>query len=384
MLDPPPGCRFIHHRSWLDYFIQPVVGSNSLYFNALVPILRRQSGKGASRWPVSIYKSRIESLFDFPKPKGQMVYAWNHLVFRNSPYILDQEYIFALCGYSIDMTKRYRAFIHNELQREKLRAILCPTELSVRVVKKFFNDSVITRKLKLVHRAVRSKPAFPRNPGSNVTLLFVGTLNEPGAFEYKGGKEAVEAYRILRRIYGERVRMIVRSDVPRKLFMDYKSIEGLSIIDQVIPKETLENLFRSSDLFVFPSHITPAVVFIDAMNFALPIVTTDEHANSEFVFNGQCGVVVKKPENIPSFDDVLDGHSSEQDWEKSIRAIQWDVVESLVQAIGDLIEKPKARRELALKAKTTVDYGTYSIRNRNSLLLELFEEVRGYSEINKS
>ena len=50
-----------------------------------------------------------------------------------------------------------------------------------------------------------------------------------------------------------------------------------------------------ADIFLYPTNVTPANVFLDAMSYELPIVTTDVWGNQEIVADGKIGVIVPHP-----------------------------------------------------------------------------------------
>jgi glycosyltransferase involved in cell wall biosynthesis len=367
------GYRFVLKRNLSDMALKPFIDSKKFFFSVVTPILRQNGGNGKMRFPFHYYKAKVDSFFRFGFPRADLTYSWNHLVFRHEPWILDQEYIFAVMGYRIDLTKKYRSLIERALNDEYNKAILCSHRLAIKTIDILFPGAKFRRKVRLVWRASQKrvvKRAFDTDP---VTIVFAGTINEPGAFEYKGGKEAVEAYRRLRAAYGSKVRMVIRSDVPRHIRLKMMGVEGAFVIDYPLDPQRYGELLSKSDIFLLPSHTTPAEGFIVAASYGLPVVTVNEMANGEIVLDRKTGIVVDKPQAIPTLEEALRKPELTDIWEEQVRVTHGDTVEQLVQALSELVDKPAMRKELSYAAKAQVDSGRFSISRRNAELKRVFD-----------
>jgi len=84
----------------------------------------------------------------------------------------------------------------------------------------------------------------------------------------------------------------VRSNMPDFLKRRYAGIEGLRIIEKVIPWEELEREYQKADIFVFPGHVSPWSVFLEPMSYELPLVATGVYDVPEKVDDGRTGLLI--------------------------------------------------------------------------------------------
>jgi glycosyltransferase involved in cell wall biosynthesis len=373
---PPKGYRFVLSRSFTELLVTPLVQSDFWFFKVMHPILRRR-GQGEAILPINYLQRKFEHDFRLERRIGDLVYAWNHLVFDDRlPWVVDLEYLWALMGYNQQYTERFAGIIKNRFEAESCKAILCHTDLAANQVKAFVGNRTSGQKVYVVRHATTAKNLVRDYTKTKLTILFVGTRNQPNAFDAKGGKEAVQAFIRAKKEVPD-IQMIVRSDIPSSLRSKYARVSGLSIIDQIISESQLDALFRQADIFIFPSHITPAMVLIEAMSYGLPIITTDEAANGEIVRNMETGIVTPPPRNLPKFEDLASGRRSIFEWERRLTELQEDSVERLASALVLLASDSRLRKQLGEAAKAEVDFGKYSITARNNLLTAIFDQAVG-------
>lgn len=134
-------------------------------------------------------------------------------------------------------------------------------------------------------RVVRPGAALPppatRRPrdGGPVRLLFVG-----GDFRRKGGEDLLAAFRLLQG--GVELDVVTRTDVPPE--------PGVRVHRSLTAgAPALLDLYRNADVAVLPTHgdASPYAV-VEAMAYALPVVTTGVGAVAEAVEDGRSGLLV--------------------------------------------------------------------------------------------
>nr|WP_240989164.1 glycosyltransferase family 4 protein [Salipiger mangrovisoli] len=111
-------------------------------------------------------------------------------------------------------------------------------------------------------------------------ILFVGV-----DWERKGGPELVEAFKLLRERLPDATLTIIgcSPDV---------QVEGVEALGR-LPLEQVAEHFHQSSCFCMPSRLEPfGVVFVEAMQFGLPVVSTDVGDIGSIVVEGETGHVV--------------------------------------------------------------------------------------------
>lgn len=366
---PPPGYQFITQKTSWDKAFTAAAKVNTIY-----SLQQKVLGK---IMPVNLAKAYLERLKKPPKGTD-LTYATGHLVFRKEPWVVDLEFITQLAGYNLGHFKRYRRLIGRVLSSEYCQKIICWTEAGKKTVLANMDCQDFEHKVVSVPLAVRQKN-FTKDYGNQETikLLFVGSANIHGEFEYKGGKEALEAFILLTKKYSN-LELTVRSDVPKQIKDKYKGLGNLRLIEGIIPWEQLEQEFKSADLFLFPSHSTPGLAILDAMSYELPVVTTDVWANPEMVTDGKTGFVIKKSERVPYYTE-----NSIPNWDflkgskfmKSIETTDPEVVAELAEKVSLLVENRELRKSMGKAGRWEIEHGKFSIEERNEKLKRIFDEA---------
>jgi len=284
------------------------------------------------------------------------------------------EWVTQLFGFQPAHLKRYHKSVENLLASDNCKKIICWGELSKNTILHNLNCEWFKDKIVIVPHAVYKKDFVKQYSKDKVKLLFVGSANIDGDFELKGGKEALEAFVQLRKKY-DNIEMVVRSDIPKEIKAKYTGIDGLRIIDTIIPWPEMEKEYKSADIFLFPGHHTPFMSLLDAMSYELPIIATNAYANSELVADGKTGLVINCSKNVPYFldKDLPDGSAPK--FRKAIKLLDNDVVAELVTKASLLIENPDLRQKMGKAGREEIEQGKFSIRNRNEKLRMVFDEA---------
>lgn len=368
---PPDGYEFVTSGgNWNGLFDHPA---------RIGPLYAFQSKFLSKVLPVNLAKAYIER-FKRPPKDTSLTHATGHLVFRKEPWVVDLEFATQLAGYRIKHFRRHRATIEKMLASGYCKKIICWTESCKKTLLFNMNCKDFADKIEVVHLSVTAKH-FSKDYGNkkNTRLLFVGSVNIPGEFEYKGGKEVLEAFAVLRHMYPH-LEMVIRSDIPAGIRARYQGLDNLRIIDRIISRDELEREFTSADIFLFPTHATPGLAFLDAMSYELPIVTTNVWANPEMVVDGKNGFLINRSAMVPYYVDNFIPN-----WEylpgsqfmRCIKTVDAEVVRQLVEKTTVLIENKELRRNMGRAGRQEIDHGTFSIRRRNEKLKRIFDEAVG-------
>lgn len=319
--------------------------------------------------PLGLIKSYLDK---FKKiPKADLTYSCGHLIFRKEPWVIDLEYIAIPLSHG-KFLKKYKKLLERTFASEYCKKILCYYEIAKKTLLLNLDCSKFEHKIEVVPRAVRRKNFIKQFNSDKIKLLFVGSANIKGEFEIKGGAELIDTFINLNRKYPN-LELVIRSDMPQYMKAKLRRFSNVKIIEEVIPWHQLEQEFKTADIFLLPAHNTPWVAFLDAMSYELPVVTIDTWANSEIIEEGKTGFLVHsdklryKENFLPDFDSPS--------FRKALKMSDPEVVKKLVEKVSILIENEKLRRMMGRAARWEVEYGKFSIQNRNKVLKRIFDEI---------
>ncbi len=305
-----------------------------------------------------------------------LLYSTGYLCLRPEPWVVDMEFPSTFTGYDMRRFERRKGAIARTLASPYCRRIIPWTRAASEVMLRCFPQDEIARKVLTVPLAIRAKPrAAPRTPDGTVRLLFVGSSNLVKDFAIKGGPEAMEAFRRLRERRDD-VEMTVRCYVPPDVKARYARVPGLRIVEDLIPREELERLYREADIFVGVAHHTPGVAHLEAMSYGLPVIATDVWENARIV-GSDAGLIVPPHAGaqyygaygMPVWGTARFMREIEEPDERRVRAI--------MDAIATLADDAGLRARMSAAALRKVEEGEYSIRARNALLKRVYDEAIG-------
>jgi glycosyltransferase involved in cell wall biosynthesis len=370
LTSPPAGYRFVTSASSWDN-ISGVAAKKDLLYSAQLNVLSRL-------FPPNLGKAYLERFKK--KPSGaELTYSVGHLVFRKEPWVVDMEFVTQLAGYKYNHFKRFRGLIERSLASENCRRVICWTEAGKRTILLNMNCESFETKIEVVPLSVPKKNFVKDYNSRKIKLLFVGSANIPGEFEYKGGKEVIEAFFQLQKKYST-VELVVRSDIPDELKTKYANkMRNVKLIEGIIPWMQLEHEFKTADIFLFPSHSTPGLAILDAMSYELPVITTNLWANKEMVENGKTGVVIDKSAKVQYYTGNFIPNWSHYPTSKFMSNVKGmtdsSVVKQLVEAVSALVDDEKLRRRMGKTGRREVDEGKFSFEKRNEKLRRIFDHA---------
>lgn len=362
---PPEGYEFVVRRT-----------SQEKTFDA---ISRWDFGRGLLRsvdlfLPTGLIKSWVERGNKAPDGVA-LTYACDHLILRPDPWVLEVEYASLVLGIDPKHLRRFKRTMERALASPSCRKIVCWAETGRRSLLHDMDASSFEHKIEVIHYAVPSRQFTKEYGTGKVRLLFVGSGTTKGGFEYRGGREVVAAFALLRQHY-ENIELVIRSDVPPDVRDRYSSVEGLRIIDEFIPRDELDHLFRSADVFLIPSHNTSPMITLDAMSYELPVVTLDTWANPEYVEDGKTGLVARSSTKLPYvYPGTAQPNWAAKEFVEAMRRPDPEVVQDLAAKIGRLIEDSELRRQMGKAARWEIEHGKSSLGHMNRRFAEVFDEA---------
>jgi len=318
--------------------------------------------------PLNYAKAKLDSRLEIPE--ADIIFAYNHLVFRDIPWIGLVEWAHILVGRDTKFLNRYRDSVSRTLRSANCKGIITWSDVARRSV--LLNYDVPPEKVTIIHHAVQPVKIDRDYNRDKIHLLFVGSANTPEDWDAKGARDVIAAFEALRHRYDD-LYLTIRARIPKGW---YHPVKGLQVIDKVLPKRDLDALFRKADIFVLPSHLCQEMVLVEAMSYGLPVITSWIGSTcGEYVDHGRTGMVLSV-RALPYFtgNDILASETIERP--RLIRSAQKRsaVVEELSNTIERLVKDWQLRKRLGEAAKAEVDSGMFSVGNRDRLLTKVLED----------
>lgn len=304
-----------------------------------------------------------------------LTYASQHVVLRRKPWVVDLEHAGALVAYG--QIKVLKKAIERYLRSDYCKKIIPWTEMGKKSLLFSLDHRGFEQKIEVVNLAVHPKKFQKKFVNDKIKLLFVGTANRVNvddSFAIKGGNEVLKAFESLRKEY-KNLELVVRSYVPAGVKERYASYNDIRIIDRIVPWEVLDHEFRTSDIFLFPSHSTPGMAILDAMSYELPVVATDVWANKELVKDGITGFLIRGHTQVRYHNENCIPLWGEPKFMRIIRQADARMVEELVEKTSLLIEDKELGRRMGSAGRREIENGKFSTMARNKRLKKIFDEA---------
>lgn len=359
---PPEGYEFVTDKSIVD---KTLVSTDFLFFEH----------RRALEWllPLNLTKAWVER-FTRRIPKDiDLIYTYNLLDFRKKPWVVQVEWgPGVLIGRHKRHFRTFKGLVEKSLASDHCKAILVWTELAKECLLSSLNCSGFESKIEVMPQAVHQREFSKNYNDDKVRLLFIGSANVPQFFEGKGGKEVFETFSILDRKFNN-LELVLRANIPDHIRQKYAAIlskSNIQIIEGVLPWEQLEQEFINADIFLYPTHQIHNTVILDAMSYELPIVTTQAGSTGR-IKNDISGFVVESRGKLPYF--WFPGDEEFRRYVRTIKTINADLIQELVEKTSVLIENPELRRRMGRAARWEIEKGEFSIDKRNEKLKRIFD-----------
>lgn len=314
-----------------------------------------------------------------------LIFSAHKLMYsRRKPWVVMIEHVGDLCPimYDIKHLGLYRSLIEKVLSSKWCKRIMPYLDTEKMTLFKSLNCEGFKDKIEVVNLALPPKNFKKEYGKDKISLLFLGTAhksNIPGSFEERGGIELLEAFKILNARY-DNLELVIRSYVPPYIRNKYSQVlagKNVKIFEQVLSMEERDHIMQNADIFLFPSYITPALTFLDAMSCELPVVATNWRGNYEMVKDGETGFLIRSPfglkPNLPLPYEL-----------KKIlfaRGPDISVIKELVEKTSILVEDEVLRRRMGIAGRREIESGKFSIKRRNEKLKKIFDEAIGLEAI---
>jgi glycosyltransferase involved in cell wall biosynthesis len=348
--DPPEGYRFVTRRKLSNVVADSIQANWTIRWwkqraNAFLPmnlLISRFMGRHAKR------------------PAGTVLtYSESSIVFRDEPWVLWAEVATQVAGFSDDSLRRFRNLIQRALGAPNCRGIMCHSEAARRSFLRHLDADSFEHKLRVTPPGWQVTPYNPRpkQDGGPVRLLFVAGNTMPFRFKIKGGVESLEAFSALRQRFPN-LELVIRSDVEPEIRKRYESMPGVRVVSGLIPYQELERLYQKSHIYWYPAHCLMSVSMLEAMNYGLPVITTDYYDNPEYVEDGRTGMIIPHHRHLPAWD------TSEEKVRRALETPDHELVKALVEKTAVLIENREVRVRMGHAARASLE-ARFSLAEKN-------------------
>jgi len=263
------------------------------------------------------------------KGNYDLIHCCHCLSLNKTPWVVDVEHYWNFASssnisYSNIGKKRIKKFLKNP----NCKRILAWSKDCKNTIIKNMEDKDIINKIEVVYPAI-PLPQINKIKKNTITLLFVARY-----FESKGGNEVLKIFDTL---CNDEVKGIIISDVPEEIKKQHPKIKFYNLM----PQEEVFKFMEQADIFVYPGYSdTFGFALLEAISFGLPIVTAKGFAKKEIVEG--CGFVVDN--------------------------------NNLIKAVKYFIDKPLMRNIMGNKGRREIEYGKFSIGERNNKMLKIYGE----------
>jgi glycosyltransferase involved in cell wall biosynthesis len=356
--DPPEGYRFVTRRKLSN------VVADSIHSNWNIRWWKQRAN---AFFPMNLLTSRFIGRHA-KRPAGTVLtYSESSIVFRDEPWVLWAEVATQVAGFNDDSLRRFRNVIERALGSPNCRGIMCHSEAARRSFLRHLDAGSFERKLHVTPPGWRVTPYSPepKRDGGPVRILFVAGNTMPFRFKIKGGVESLEAFSALRQRFPN-VELVIRSDIEPQIRRRYECMPGLRIVSGLIPYRELERLYQKSDIYWYPAHCLMSVSMLEAMNYGLPVITTDYYDNPEYVEDGRTGMIVPHHRHLPTWD------TSEMKVRRALETPDPHFVKALVEKTAVLIESAELRRRMGRAGREVLEK-RFSLTEKNRKLKNILD-----------
>lgn len=290
----------------------------------------------------------------------------------NKPYWIEVEHVRQLMGWDIRLMNKHAKWIANELAKPNCRLITSYTKAGIEgVIDNLPNSERFKDKCHFVYNAVESAKFKKKHHEEDIVILFIGSKDLPYDFYMKGGHTAIEAFKLIAKKY-PRAKLVVKPWAPEEVKKACSKFDNIKF-EGITSWEEAEKLFKETDILVAPNNNTVAKAFLDAMNYEIPIITTDVWANRELVQEGYNGLIVPPSRFVPQTIQNNIPNSRTPEYDKAVKLIDNELVKNVADKLELLIRDKKLRVRLGKNGKKEVESGKFSIKKRNEKYKRLLD-----------
>ncbi len=305
---------------------------------------------------------RKESGFD-------LVHFTFHLGNTRKPCVVDYESAYSFIDIRNKENRKDKRKATKLLNKRNVKFLMPIHEEALKSFNLFFKGK-IKKPQEIVYPTIFIPENFRKYVKKENRVVFISTSNNLNdqAFLIKGGLETIKSFEKLAKKYPNWEFLILGKIPP---YIEHKFPRNI-ILKEGVPREEMWKIFNESSVFVQPCYQAPAMAFLEAMWFKLPIITYNVWGNSEYVdsFNG----ILINPEEI----NHIDKNNIPVYTEEVLNKIKKNANKNSIKiekALEKLMENKRLREKLGENGFQRVSNGKFSIDKKNEKLRKIYKEA---------
>ncbi len=323
--------------------------------------------------------NKLHILFNSPKCRKfysneyDLVHSAQSLLDTNLPYVVDFEHAAVFCGYNQYGLESpgFANALKKHLLNPKLSKIIPWSNASKDSLLNFVKGKDLEEKVEVVYRVITPPKKNEKKTHEGINFLFVGY-----AFFEKGGIETLLAFDRISEKYD--CHLTVVSYVPEEIRSKFSKNPKITILEPQ-PFEKIVELYKSSDVFVFPTHYdTFGMVILEAFSYGIPAISSDHFSIPEIVEQDVTGLLVKSYYSCFRPDRGY-AHQTMREHElkrgKDTTSPPESAISDLAAAMARMIEDDAFRRRLSSNAIKETTEGKFSPKVWKSKMGRIYREA---------
>lgn len=312
-----------------------------------------------------------------------IIYCCDGILLFNSPvpWIVDLEHVTGLISNNYKLWKLGKMAIPFLLGQKNLKYLIPWTEAGADALRSNFRlsakvlEKIVPIRLCLEKIATYEDIERKRISHDSFAVIFATSANYNGENEFyaKGGRIVIRVFEELKKKIN--VTLLLRGKIPAE-FGYLRNDPTVEIHENPLSSDEFQNLFLRADAFFFPGYQSPGMAFLDAMNYNLPIVSTNVFSNAEMVKDGWNGFLTDFPAKNIAF--YLDEEFGIRGVPSGVRAredrVDAEIISDFVSKIVRLREDKALLREMGANAKKFV-LEEFSLEKRNDQLKFIYDKI---------
>ncbi len=302
-----------------------------------------------------------------------LIHSSGNLILNRKNWVVDFEHPGKFTDFSNMTFERDKNIITRYLSSRHCKKILPWSYACKRVLETYFHDPEIVKKTEIVYPARSAEISRIESKEKNegrVRLLFIGY-----SFLAKGGRELLRSFEILDKKYD--VELVVISNVPNEIQNRYAKYTNILFKNfYALYDKRAQHVFKEypkADILVMPTYFDSfGMVFLEAMAYSLPLVSTDVYAIPEIVEDGVNGLLVH---TLFSNTDNLYSLDRDAKWMAFLNSDPKKFIKELSEKLSVLIEDSSLRKKMGRNGRKEITDGRFSIKERNKKLKRIYEEA---------
>jgi len=302
-----------------------------------------------------------------------LIFASQHIIKTEQPWVVDLEFSNALAGY-IDLSF-CKNVISKRLHSNQCKAILPLSNWAKETLYNSLDCKGIKDKIKVLRYTVSPKnSAKIKKEKSLIRILFIGSMNPSNmlSYEFKGLYETLDAFIKLQKEY-DNIELVIRSHISPEIKEKVKIYSNIKILEKPLSKKELEELYQTSDIFPHSGFEVLNLSVLEAMSYGLPVIATSIYSTPELIKHMKNGILIDLPNPDLFYTKAKTPNDHTKSFVQSMRKLRPYMTDKLFKTMKLLIEDSSLRNKIGLEARSTIENGEYSIKNRNKLLKEIFD-----------